>query len=225
MCKPSNGGKKGEEEKPPTVEDFVDLLHKHQTSSHKFLHQVAKNSKPLMDTWKSYVRNAAAQFNANKTPPASASVVPDSVASGGAHKQLQEAFSKLGEQDQLAVKSELEAYDKYVIDLHTASAARISAVIKRSHSTPFGPGAFLARWQQLMDSTAVTPDKAKGPVRYGGSRSVKEAGRKDIDGEEAGFVGEDEVEKVVDEKTPQMPKVEKTVELLGSRFREILGGS
>jgi hypothetical protein len=217
-------GKKGEE-KPPTVEDFVDLLHRHQTSSHKFLHQVAKNSKPLMDTWKQYVRTAASQFNANEKPPASASVVPDTVASGGAHKQLQEAFSKLGEKDQQAVKAELEAYDKYLTDLHTASAARISAVIKRTHSTPFGPGAFLARWQQLMDSTPVTPDKPQGPVRYGGSRSVKEAARKDIDGEEAGFAGEAEAEKVVGEKTPQMPGVERTVELLGQRFREILGGS
>jgi hypothetical protein len=222
MSKPQ--GKKGEE-KPPTVEDFVDLLHRHQTSSHKFLHQVAKNSKPLMDTWKSYVRSAAAQFNAHTKPPSTASVVPDSVASGGAHKKLQEAFSALSQDDQQAVKAELEAYDKYIKDLHTASAARISAVIKRTHSTPFGPGAFLARWQQLMDSTPVTPDKPQGPVRYGGTRSVKEAGRKDIDGEEAGFVGEDEKEKEVGEKTPQMPSIEKTVELLGQRYREILGGS
>jgi len=224
MSKPQ-ATKKGDPETPPTVEDFVDLLHRHQTSSHKFLHQVAKNSKPLMDTWKQYVRSAASQFNARSKPPASASVVPDSVASGGAHAQLQEAFSALSQQDQRAVKAELEAYDTYLTDLHTASAARISAVIKRTHSTPFGPGAFLARWQQLMDSTPVTPDKAQGPVRYGGTRSVKEAGRKDINGEEAGFVGEDEAEKAVGEKTPQMPSIEKTVELLGQRFREILGGS
>lgn len=217
-------GKKGEETLP-TVEDFVDLLHRHQTSCHKFLHQVAKNSKPLMETWKQYVRSAASQFNAHEKPPATASVVPDSVATGGAHKQLQEAFSKLSPTDQSAVQTELEAYDQYIQALHTASAARISAVIKRTHSTPFGPGAFLARWQQLMDSTPVTPDKAKGPVRYGGSRSVKEAGRKDIDGEAAGFAGEDAAEKAVGEKTPQMPSIEKTVELLGQRFREILGGS
>jgi len=228
MSKPSGSGKKGEaaEEKPPTVEDFVDLLHRHQTSSHKFLHQVAKNSKPLMDTWKSYVRSAAAQFNAHTKPPATASVVPDSViASGGAHAKLQEAFTSLSENDQKTIKTELGAYDTYLKDLHTASAARISAVIKRTQSTPFGPGAFLARWQQLMDSTPVTPDKAQGPVRYGGSRSVKEAGRKDIDGEEAGFAGEGEKEREVGEKTPQMPSVEKTVELLGQRYREILGGS
>lgn len=217
-------GKKGEE-KPPSVEDFVDLLHKHQTSSHKFLHQVAKNSKPLMETWREYVHAAASQFNTHQKPPASASVVPDSMASGGAREKMLEAFSKLSEADRKAVLAELDAYEKYLRDLHTASAARVSAVIKRTHSTPYGPGAYLARWQQLMDSTPVTPEKAQGPVRFGGSRSVKEAGRKDIDGQEVGFVGEDEAEKVVDEKTPNMPSVEKTVGLLGDRFREVLVGS
>lgn len=214
-------GKKGEE-KAPTVEDFVDLLHRHQTSSHKFLHQVAKNSKPLMDTWKQYVHTAASQFNAHEKPPASAAVVPDS---GNANEKLEQAYSNLAEADQKAVKAELDAYDKYLDDLHTASAARISAVIQRTHSTPFGPGAFLARWQQLMDSTPVTPDQPQGPVRFGGNRSVKEAGRKGVDGVEEGFVDEVEAEKAVGEKTPQMPGVERTVALLGQRFREILGGS
>jgi hypothetical protein len=217
-------GKKGEE-KAPTVEDFVDLLHRHQTSCHKFLHQVAKNSKPLVETWKQYVKTAASQFNAHEKPPASSAVVPDTVASGGASEELEGAYSKLSEDDQKAVKAELDAYDKYLHDLHTASAARISAVIQRTHSTPFGPGAFLARWQQLMDSTAVTPDQPQGPVRYGGNRSVKEAGRKGIDGEDGGYADEDAAEKAVGEKTPQMPAVEKTVALLGQRFREILGGS
>lgn len=216
-------GKKGEE-KPPSVEDFVDLLHRHQTSTHKFLHQVAKNSKPLMETWRQYVHMAASQFKAESKPPASDSVVSDAVAAGGAQKKLEEAYAQLSKDEQQAVKSEIEAYDKYLTDLHTASASRISAVIKRTHTTPYGPGAYLARWQELMDSTPVTPAKAQGPVRHGGSRSVKEEGRKGIEGEEEGFVSEEQAEKAVDEKTPDMPSVARTVELLGERFREILGG-
>ncbi|KAM0720499.1 hypothetical protein Q7P37_004635 [Cladosporium fusiforme] len=218
------GNKKGEET-PPSVEDFVDLLHRHQTSSHKFLHQVAKNSKPLMETWREYVHAAASQFNAHEKPPASASVIPDSVASGGAREKMQQAYSNLSKDDQQAVKAELESYDAYLTALHKASAARVSAVIKRTNSTPYGPGAYLARWQRLMDSTPVTPDKPQGPVRYGGSRSVKEAGRKDIDGQEAGFVNEDDAERVVDEKTPEMPSVDRTVALLGESFREVLAGN
>lgn len=223
ISKPQPGAKKGEE-KPPSVEDFVDLLHRHQTSSHKFLHQVAKNSKPLMETWREYVHTAASQFNAHTKPPASASVVPDTLASGGAPSQLLKAYTSLPESQQREIQTELTAYNTYLTDLHTASAARVSAVIKRTNSTPYGPGAYLARWQALMDSTPVTPDKPQGPVRYGGSRSVKEAGRKDIDGQEAGFVGEDEAEKVVDEKTPEMPSVQRTVALLGEAFRGVLVG-
>lgn len=226
----NNGsGKKdgADSSKVPSVEDFVDLLHRHQTSSHKFLHQVAKNSKPLMETWRTYVHTAASQFNSDKKPPASSSVIPDSVASSGsgsAEEKIQTAFTALSESDQTAVRSELHAYTSYLTALHAASADRISAVIKRTHSTPYGPGAYLARWQGLMDATPVTPGTAKGPVRYGGSRSVKEAGRRDADGKEAGFVGEEEAERMVDEKTPEMPGVERTVGLLGGKFREVLGG-
>jgi hypothetical protein len=45
------------------------------------------------------------------------------------------------------------------------------------------------------------------------------------DEEDGGYADEDAAEKAVGEKTPQMPAVEKTVALLGQRFREILGGS
>jgi len=216
-------GKKGEE-KPPSVEDFVVLLHRHQASSHKFLHQVAKNSKPLMETWRQYVHMAASQFKAESKPPASESVVSEAVAAGGAQKKLEEAFATLSKEDQQAVQKEIHAYAKYLTDLHTASASRISAVIKRTHTTPYGPGAYLARWQELMDSTPVTPAKSQGPVRKGGSKSVKEEGRKGIEGGVEGFVSEEQMENAVGEKTPEMPGVQKTVGLLGERFREILGG-
>ncbi|KAI7386550.1 hypothetical protein KC336_g17740 [Hortaea werneckii] len=72
--------------------------------------------------------------------------------------------------------------------------------------------------------TPVTPAKAKGEVRYGGSKSVKEEGRKDVDGNEAGFVTEEQAEKAVDEKTPDAPSVESTIRLLGANFRAIVSG-
>lgn len=40
-----------------------------------------------------------------------------------------------------------------------------------------GPGAFLARWQALLEGTSVTPERAQGPVRNGASGSVLKAGR------------------------------------------------
>ncbi|KAI7025660.1 hypothetical protein D0869_11797 [Hortaea werneckii] len=221
MSKPS--GAKGQE-KPPSVEDYVDLLHRHQASSHKFLHQVAKNGQDVMTWWKEYVHMAAAQFRTDAKPPPTTAVVPEHISAGGAKKAVESAFGSLSADDQKAVKQELTAYQQYLDNLHSASASRIAAVIKRTHTTPYGPGAYLARWQHLMDTTPVTPAKAKGEVRYGGSKSVKEEGRKDVDGNEAGFVTEDQAEKAVDEKTPDAPSVESTIRLLGEDFRAIISG-
>jgi Mg2+ and Co2+ transporter CorA len=49
-------GVKGQE-KLPSVEDFVDLLHRHQKSCHKFIHQFAKNGKEMAGWWRDYVRS------------------------------------------------------------------------------------------------------------------------------------------------------------------------
>ena len=226
MSKPQGDAKKGDM-KPPSVEDFVDLLHRHQTSSHKFLHQVFKNDKDLAKTWKEYVHMAAGQFRAPTTgekPPESGSTVPDEVIKGGMRDQIEHAFLDLKPEDQETVKAELDQWSKYLDDLHTASFKRIAAVIRRTQSTPYGPGAYLARWQHLMDTTAVTPATKKGPVRYGGSKSVKEEGRKDIDGEEAGLVSEAEAEKAIDDNAVTAPETKATLDLLGKRFREVLAG-
>ena len=219
MSKPT--GPKGQE-KPPSVEDYVDLLHRHQNSTHKFLHQVAKNGKEVTEWWKEYVHMAAGQFRSTEQPPPSDAVVSDKMAMGGVRETVISAFSSLSEEERTTVKSELDAHHVYLRDLHSASALRISAIIKRTRSAAFGPGAYLARWQNLLDSTLITPASAKGPVRKGANKNVKEEGRKDLDGNVAGFVTEDEVEEAVDQATPDAPCVDETLRLLGSRFREAL---
>ncbi|KXL48420.1 MAG: hypothetical protein FE78DRAFT_105195 [Acidomyces sp. 'richmondensis'] len=198
MSKPS--GPKGEEV-PPSVEDYVDLLHRHQSSSHKFLHQVAKNGKEVTKWWQEYAHMAAAHFRRNE------SSAPTEITSGGAQKAIEEVFSQLPSSDQKEIKVEIEAYQKYIDCLHKASAERITAVINRTRSTQYGPGTYLVRWQHLLDTTVITPDKPNGPVRYGATKSVKE-----------------EAQKVVGEGLPEFPDVEKTIELLGPRFREIIAG-
>ncbi|EMD00634.1 hypothetical protein BAUCODRAFT_40370, partial [Baudoinia panamericana UAMH 10762] len=164
MSKPS--GAKGEE-KPPSVENYVDLLHRHQSCSHKFIHQVAKNGKEVTAWWKEYVHLAAAQFKRDVKPPPTEAVVPEHAAAGGAQKAIVSAFSDLSKDDQESVRKELDTWAKYLRDLHAASASRVRAVIKRTGSTPYGPGAYLARWQHLLDTTVITPGQPKGPVRYG----------------------------------------------------------
>ncbi|KAK3713063.1 hypothetical protein LTR37_008748 [Vermiconidia calcicola] len=221
MSKPT--GPKGQE-KPPAVEDYVDLLHRHQQSTHKFLHQVAKNGKEVTSWWYEYVRMAAAQFRAEAKPPPSETAVPSQTTNGNIHATLSNTFSSLPAEEQKAIKAELNAHSKYLHDLHTASATRISAVIKRTRSTPFGPGAYLARWQNLLDATPITPRERKnGAVRFGNNKGVREEGRKDLEGNEEGFLTEEEVEKAVGEGVLEAPSVQKSLEVFGERFREALG--
>ena len=222
MSKPT--GPKGQE-KPPSVEGYVDLLHRHQSSTHKFLHQVAKNGKEVTAWWKEYVHMAARQFRNNEKPPPSDAGVSDRMAMGGMRDTMISAFSSLPPHEQTAIISELDAHHIYLHDLHAASAVRISAIIKRTRSSPFGPGAYLARWQNLLDSTLITPASTKGRVRRGANKSVREEGRKDLDGNEASFVTEDEVENAVDRVVPDAPSVKETLRLLGSRFREALAAA
>lgn len=239
MSKPS--GPKGEE-KPPTVEDYVELLHRHQSSSHKFLHQVAKNGKEVLSWWSDYAHDVRSQFRSDVSPAASEAVIPDKMSTGDLQDWLQKSFNDLGDADKKAVRGEIDAYAKYLDALHKASASRIASVIKKSKSTPYGPGAYLARWQNLLDETLITPGQKSGPVRQGANKEVKEESRAeaeragaDVVGEAEGeegdasvavqsFVTEDEVEKIVDEKTPNAPKCDKIVDLFGKRFREVLGG-
>jgi len=215
MSRPS--GPKGEQV-PPSVEDYVDLLHRHQSSSHKFLHQVAQNGKEVTRWWQEYVHMAVAQFRRNENCPPAESI------GGRAQQAVEGAFAQLSSSDQKAVKVEIDAYREYIDRLHKASAARITAVIDRTRSTPYGPGTYLVRWQQLLDTTVITPDKPSGPVRYGASKSVKEEGRKDVSGDDVGFLTEGEAEEALNEGVLDCPNVERTVELLGSRFREIIAG-
>ncbi len=223
MSKPA-APNKGEEARPPSVEDYVDLLHRHQQSTHKFLHQVANNGKEVVSWWREYVHMAAAQFRAQENAPPSEAVTSNSSPARSIYTTLHESFTALSDSKKQSVKSELDAHSTYLTRLHSASAARISAVIKRTNATPYGPGAYLARWQNLLDSTPITPATAHGPVRKGASKSVKEEGRKDMEGNDAGVVSQDEVDKVLDDTLPDAPKVDNVLSLFGKRFRWALAG-
>lgn len=207
------------EQKPPSVEDFVDLLHRHQNSCHKFIHQFAKNGKEMTVWWKDYVHMAAANFRKDEKPPSSESIVSDKLTTGGLQDVLEKAFhNDLSKSDQKIVQAELDAWTKYIDELHNASTARISSVIKRTHSsTPFGPGAYLARWQQLLDDTSITPATANGIVRHGADRSVKEDSRANIEGHNV-----TEEQAVGEKLLPTPPRCETVSTLLWPKFREAL---
>lgn len=202
--------------KPPTVEDFVDLLHRHMGCSHRFLHQVCKNGKEVTAWFNSYVHDASAQF---RTPSsADSKPLPQAIA---AH------YTSLSADQQSAVTSELDAYGKYLSDLKSSSRARISDVIRNESAsksnTSYGPGSYLAKWQSLMDRTIITPDKQRGPTRTGASKSVKAASKKDVDGNlPEGGEKKAQKEDIIEKETLDAPETSKTIEAFQSKFQEML---
>lgn len=104
-----------------------------------------------------------------------------------------------------------------------------------------GPGAFLARWQALLEGGTITPAKAEGgPVRSGASGSVLKAGRAsepslqrqktndsvaeddDDDAFHDAFESLDELGLEEKDKAPR-PDTSEVVKALGGEFRKLLG--
>lgn len=255
----------------PTVGDFVALLRKHQYSSHKFLHQVAKNGPDITQWFREYANKAAKQFqqSSQDTPnPGAGDLTPG----------LQALFDALPAAQQKEILPILAHHAKYVQKLHDASAVRLRNVVTSKPSdnpviaTPLssqdtsragsratsptrpaaavsalkspgehvdpGPGAYLARWQALLDATAMTPTVATGGRVRGvgtardapaataeeggvpGTREDEESGEEDDDFRDA-YERLDQFA-LDDEDKVSRPDVRPVVEALGKQFRGLL---
>lgn len=134
----------------PTVEDFVQLLRKHQGSSHRFLHQVAKNSKELTKKYRDYAGSALSQFRVDNAEKGDSSDPSGMHSGAGAMtSHLQKLFSDLPEEAQKQILNELDAHSAYLMALHSSSRDRMRSVLAED-GTPSGPGIYLAKWQHMM---------------------------------------------------------------------------
>jgi hypothetical protein len=269
----------------PTVGDYVQLLKKHQSSCHKFLHQCAKNGKEVTSWFHDWARNAAAGFQRQSDNANSSSDDVGSSTGEGTRplaSDLNSIFVALPKAQRDMSLRIIDAHAKYLSRLHAASALRLDSVVNspvsdspilrhkphqhlfqslsrpssRPPSSPssrnasptrdiptnlpvepdLGPGAFIARWEALLDDTAITPATAEGPVRYGRNKDVQQSSRVDVHGEKrddlqatstdssgtsaksmtTGEQGLSEDEKV------QRPDVQPLVDALLPAFRELL---
>lgn len=213
---------KSKDAKPPTVEDFVRLLKKHQGSSHRFLHQTLKNGKELREWYHGYAKHAAEQYRQKTDHPPTSD--EDGVAGAGdLTLDLQDIVFNLSVEDRQKVIKELDSHAKYLRSLSQASEKRMKTVVRNAaegkSETLHGPGIFLEKWQALMDNTAITPATAQGPVRHGSSESVQEATKVDVDGTKKG--GDVSLTEESGSAFTR-PDVGHTVKVLGPSFREIL---
>lgn len=253
--KPGQSRRSAEElRKPvlPTVADYIKLLKKHQSSLHKFLHQVVKNDKKLARKWVKYAQTSAAQFRREKDG------LPNDAA-GDMTPALQDLFSKLSDDKRKYVADALDNYTAYSMALQSTSRDRWNSTLtaalsspgtrsqrnsgshlkhhgQHTHQNPIGPGIYLSKWQNLLDNTPITPATAHGPVRHGRDRSVREKAGVGVGveggGTGAGPVGGassnvgsaayERVKAVLDRDVPEEPDVSVVIEVLGDAFRELV---
>lgn len=233
----------------PSVGDFIQLLRKHQYSSHKFIHQLCKNGKEVTSWYLDWAKAAASQFQRTSTfQDAAESHNPEDSSAGVHHddtsrdagdltESLDKLFRALPEDKRTKVTSVLDQTILYIDEMHSSSKNRLADVIKSaptqtttnssfqkllslsrpasrvgsrssspvragnsketsspssaSHSNQSqiptvssnpGPGAYLARWQDLLDSTPVTPLTAHGKPARATDKAVVEASATDVDG-------------------------------------------
>ncbi|KAF2101302.1 hypothetical protein NA57DRAFT_64153 [Rhizodiscina lignyota] len=153
----------GGEDRPdiPTVEDYVKLVRKHITSSHRFLHLVAKNGGNVTQWYRDWMKDAVSNF---RHP--SSSEQGQAPGAGNLTPALNKLFNSLSTEEQIKVKSALDDHAKYLATLHEASKNRMQSILSNK-STDLGPGMYLSRWQDLLDVTLLTPLTQEGPVRTG----------------------------------------------------------
>ncbi|KAF4310557.1 hypothetical protein GTA08_BOTSDO13955 [Botryosphaeria dothidea] len=211
---PSPSKSKDKDKPLPTVEDFVQLLKKHQGSCHRFLHQIAKNGPEVTEWFRQYALKFISEFQRASNSPDGA---------GAMNSTLNSLFGKLDSEERESIAKALDAHSDYLIHLHKSSAARMKSILSRSARTEFGPGMYIAKWIDLMGSTPITPATTNGPLRYGKSKDVQEAAQIDVDGEKKGGIAL-EKEATGDQKIPEAPNVEDILRLLGPGYREALSG-
>lgn len=211
---PSPSKSKDKAKQPPTVEDFVKLLKKHQGSCHRFLHQIAKNGPEVTEWFRQYALKFISQFQRATDSPDGA---------GAMNSTLNSLFGKLSVEDREASAKALDAHSKYLTHLHESSAARMRSILSCSSRTEHGPGMYIAKWLELVGSTPITPATTNGPLRFGKNKDVQEAAQVDVDGEKKGRIAL-QTDAKGDDAIPEAPDVENIVKLLGPEYRKALAG-
>lgn len=289
----------------PSVGDFVQLLKKHQYSSHKFIHQLCKNGGEVTKWYLDWAKQAASQFK-NHSDFVDASESHNHDDNHDNHSEgernagdlagpLNQLFNALPSEKQSEILPILDKTMLYVNEMHTSSLKRLSDVLHSSptaaqksstiskvlnHRLPLsrtssrpssparsnttedtqaqaqkpptsvshdssevprvssdpGPGAYLARWQDLLDSTPITPLTLEGKVKSASDKEVVKNSATDVDGGQAvefetsgNVLDAQKVKPSVPgggtaskKATVKKPDVKLVIEALGEDFRKLL---
>src|SRR3569833_578465 len=169
---------------PSTTKDYVELLRHNKQLLYKWLHRVASQTPPVRDMFRDWAVETIKVFrDTNPESPTRDSAARtgsyDSSGAGTLSAELNKLYVALPEEKQKSVLSVLDLHAAYLNSLEMTSTMRVQEILNElggngqmgDDSSLSNPGVYLVRWQNLMDNTLVTPEKADGAPRRG--RDVK----------------------------------------------------
>ncbi|KAF3764301.1 hypothetical protein M406DRAFT_43009 [Cryphonectria parasitica EP155] len=216
--------KKAEENRPPSVEDYVALLRRNKHLFYNYCHDFAKNCTDLRERFQTWAHIVVGKFNQQPNPTR-----PDGA--GAMNDELQDLYTQLPTEAQEKVLAALNVHASYLSKLDTLSSLRMQRPSSRAASprrtdlgepSMTGPGVYLMRWESLLDETLITPAVPSGPVRHGKDVKGQKAWGKTVaedlkGGWDAGAIASEE-----DRVVPLAPDSKLVVDVLGQQFRDLV---
>ena len=155
---------KGKEMRPPSVDDYVDLLRRHRFALYRWLHDIGSKCPEIKDMCVDWAKEIAQEFS-SKTPAREAENMDE---------RLNALFESLPGHKQDPIVAALDAHMEYLTILEQDSFQRMQSIADPdSEDSARGTGIYLSRWQDLMDETQITPGEPHGEMRLG--RHVRDA--------------------------------------------------
>lgn len=209
---------KASEGQAPSVEEFDALIQRHVHNILLFLHEIAKKCPDWADIYRTWCKEAASNFRRQKQPAWN-----EDGAAGEMTDRLGALFKSVPEDKKTEILSTLDAHAAYLAELNEISARRAQAVLDGS-GTMYGPGAYIARWHDLLEGTRITPATAHGQIRTGKDIQFADVGE-DADAkkkEKKTWWDSEAIAKQVMAEMPREPEVSVVLEHFRQGFRDLL---
>ncbi|OAQ96421.1 hypothetical protein LLEC1_03787 [Akanthomyces lecanii] len=214
-----------------TVEDYVKLLNDHKPLLHKFVHVVAKKCPEVWRDFREWSNASIVRFRQETV-----AAISDE---GGKNKErsvMDEALgglvAGLDDATRSSVLAAVDAHAGYLATLKKGSDARLAqlaAQTGKENKTPvddsdssWGPGIYLARWQDILDDTLITPGEAAQPAKVRRGTDVRHLTTQGKTGVAGGDLAAGQTAEAGQRTVPRAPSVEVVVKELGEAFTALM---
>ncbi|KAK0390952.1 hypothetical protein NLU13_0455 [Sarocladium strictum] len=197
---------------PASVADYVELLMRNRALMYRWINALGGSCPGVWEQCREWGIATFAKFRQGE-------------GDGGLEGRLKKLFSQLPSEKQAGVVKALDEHAAYLQRLKDLSKKRLQNIInettsKSSTEPSAGPGMYLSRWQDILDTTPITPAQPTGPLRCG--KEVKHTMTMGKSGVADAAAAGREQRKKLEEEAPKRPDVSLVIRELGDPFKEVL---